>query len=116
MGSFIIEGGHRLKGDLHPQGAKNEALQVLSAVLLTSEKVRMENVPGILDVNKLIEILGDMGVKVQKIDANTYEFQADEINPDFINSKTFIEKAAKLRGSVMFFGAAVGPFRQRVHP
>lgn len=110
MGSFIIEGGHRLKGDLHPQGAKNEALQVLSAVLLTSEKVRMENVPSILDVNKLIEIMEDMGVTVHKIDANTYEFQAHEINPDFINSKTFIDKAAKLRGSVMLLGPLLARF------
>lgn len=110
MGSFIIEGGHRLKGELHPQGAKNEALQVLSAVLLTSEKVRMENIPSILDVNKLIEIIEDLGVKVHKIDDHTYEFQADEINADFITSTTFIEKAAKLRGSVMLLGPLLARF------
>lgn len=110
MGSFIIEGGHRLKGDLHPQGAKNEALQVLSAVLLTAETVRMENVPNIIDVNKLIEILSDMGVKVDKIDANTYEFNASGINPDYITSKDFIDKASKLRGSVMLLGPLLARF------
>lgn len=110
MGSFIIEGGHRLKGDLHPQGAKNEALQVLSAVLLTGETVRMENVPDILDVNKLIEIIGDMGVSVTKIDRSTYEFRADAVNPDYITGRNFIDKAAKLRGSVMLLGPLLARF------
>jgi UDP-N-acetylglucosamine 1-carboxyvinyltransferase len=110
MSSFIIEGGHQLKGDLHPQGAKNEALQVLSAVLLTPETVVMENVPDILDVNKLIEILGDLGVKIRKVDASTYEFKADNINPDYITSKGFIEKATKLRGSVMLLGPLLARF------
>ncbi|MCG9910893.1 MAG: UDP-N-acetylglucosamine 1-carboxyvinyltransferase [Flavobacteriales bacterium] len=110
MSSFIIEGGHQLKGDLHPQGAKNEALQVLSAVLLTPETVVMENVPDILDVNKLIEILGDLGVKIRKVDASTYEFKADNINPDYITSKGFIEKASKLRGSVMLLGPLLARF------
>lgn len=110
MGSFIIEGGHQLKGDLHPQGAKNEALQVLSAVLLTPETIIMENVPDILDVNKLIEILGDMGVKIRKVKNSTYEFKADEINPDYIVSKNFIDKASKLRGSVMLLGPLLARF------
>lgn len=110
MGSFIIEGGHRLTGDLYPQGAKNEALQVLSAVLLTEEKVRMENVPDILDVNKLIEILGDMGVRVTRIDNNTYEFDSSGINPDYITSRGFIDKASKLRGSVMLLGPLLARF------
>jgi len=110
MGSFIIEGGHQLKGDLHPQGAKNEALQVLSAILLTPETIIMENVPDILDVNKLIEILGDMGVKIRKVKNSTYEFKADEINPDYIVSKNFIDKASKLRGSVMLLGPLLARF------
>lgn len=110
MGSFIIEGGHQLKGDLHPQGAKNEALQVLSAVLLTPETIIMENVPDILDVNKLIEILGDIGVKIRKVKNSTYEFKADEINPDYIVSKNFIDKASKLRGSVMLLGPLLARF------
>ena len=110
MGSFIIEGGHRLKGELVPQGAKNEALQVLSAVLLTPETVVMENVPDIIDVNKLIEILGDMGVKIRKVDSSTYEFKADAINPDYIFSKNFIDKASKLRGSVMLLGPLLARF------
>jgi UDP-N-acetylglucosamine 1-carboxyvinyltransferase len=110
MGSFIIEGGQHLKGELTPQGAKNEALQVLSAVLLTTETVVMQNVPDIIDVNKLIEILGDMGVKIRKVDSSTFEFKADAINPDYIFSKNFIDKASKLRGSVMLLGPLLARF------
>lgn len=104
MSSFIVEGGFKLKGEITPQGAKNEALQVLSAVLLTSEKVTIENVPDILDVNKLIEILSSMGVKVRKSGDHSYDFQSDEIDLDYIFSPSFVEKASKLRGSVMLLG------------
>src|SRR5690606_34312089 len=104
MSSFIVEGGFKLKGEITPQGAKNEALQVLSAVLLTSEKVTIENVPDILDVNKLIEILSSMGVKVRKSGDHSYDFQSDEIDLDYIFSPAFVEKASKLRGSVMLLG------------
>lgn len=110
MSSFIVEGGHKLKGEIVPQGAKNEALQVLSAVLLTSEKVRIENVPDILDVNKLIEILSSMGVKVRKAGDHAYEFQSDEIDLDYIFSPAFVEKASKLRGSVMLLGPLLARF------
>lgn len=104
MSSFIVEGGFKLKGEITPQGAKNEALQVLSAVLLTGEKVTIENVPDILDVNKLIEILSSMGVKVRKSGDHSYDFQSDEIDLDYIFSPAFVEKASKLRGSVMLLG------------
>lgn len=104
MSSFIVEGAHKLKGEITPQGAKNEALQVLSAVLLTGDKVTIENVPDILDVNKLIEILSSMGVKVRKSGDHSYDFQSDEIDLDYIFSSAFVEKASKLRGSVMLLG------------
>lgn len=78
MATFKIEGGHKLKGDVYPQGAKNEALQILCAVLLTPEKVRIENIPNIIDVNKLIFILGELGVKIEKHDVNTFTFQAED--------------------------------------
>ena len=86
MGTFKIEGGIQLKGDVQPQGAKNEALQILCAVLLTSEKVRIENIPNIIDVNKLIFILGELGVKIDKHDSNTYTFQADELRLEYLES------------------------------
>ncbi|MGQ3013878.1 MAG: UDP-N-acetylglucosamine 1-carboxyvinyltransferase [Flavobacteriales bacterium] len=110
MSSFIVEGGHKLKGEITPQGAKNEALQVLSAVLLTGEKVTIANIPDILDVNKLIDILANMGVKVRKSGDHTYEFQSDEIDLDYIFSPAFVEKASKLRGSVMLLGPLLARF------
>jgi UDP-N-acetylglucosamine 1-carboxyvinyltransferase len=110
MGSFIIEGGHKLKGEITPQGAKNEALQVLCAVLLTKEKVVMDNIPDIIDVNKLIEILGDIGVKVKKISSKKYEFISDNVQIDYLNSPAFIEKASRLRGSVMLLGPLLARF------
>ena len=85
MESFKIEGGHSLYGSITPQGAKNEALQVLCLVLLTQEKVTIHNVPDILDVNKLIELLGDLGVKIQKLGKGSYSFQADEVNMDYLS-------------------------------
>lgn len=110
MSSFIVEGGFKLKGEITPQGAKNEALQVLSAVLLSAEKVTIENVPDILDVNKLIEILSSMGVKVAKSGDHTFDFQSDEIDLDYIFSPAFVEKASKLRGSVMLLGPLLARF------
>lgn len=104
MSSFEITGGKRLKGELIPQGAKNEALQVISAVLLTPEKVTISNIPDIIDVNKLIDLLRDLGVKVEKTGHEQYTFQADEIDLDYINSEKFKNKGAALRGSIMIVG------------
>ena len=116
MGTFIIEGGHRLKGDITPQGAKNEALQVISAVLLTDEEVVISNVPEILDVHKLIEILMDMGVKVSRRAKGTYVFQADEINPDYLISDEYRAKASGIRGSVMIMGPLLARFGRAFLP
>lgn len=110
MGAFEINGGNQLKGELHPQGAKNEALQILCAVLLTPEVVTIKNVPGIIDVNKLIDLLKDLGVKVKKLDETTYEFQADDIDIEFLNTKEFKKKGAGLRGSVMILGPLLSRF------
>lgn len=110
MASFVIEGGHRLRGDIHPQGAKNEALQVICATLLTSQEVTIENIPDILDVNNLIQLLRDMGVKVAKKGVNAYTFQADNIDLNYIESDEFLKKCAALRGSVMLIGPMVGRF------
>lgn len=115
MAAFVIEGGHRLKGDIHPQGAKNEVLQILCATLLTSEKVTIHNVPDILDVNNLIQLLRDMGVKVSREGVNAYSFQADELDLEFASSEAFLKKCAKLRGSVMLIGAMLGRCGQAVY-
>ena len=103
MAAFIIEGGHPLSGEIQPQGAKNEALQVICATLLTSEKVTIHNIPQIRDVMTLIQLLKDVGVKVAA-DGNTYTFQADELNLDYLQSNEFVQKCAQLRGSVMMIG------------
>jgi UDP-N-acetylglucosamine 1-carboxyvinyltransferase len=103
MASFKIEGGHLLSGEIRPQGAKNEALQVICATLLTSEAVTIHNIPNIRDVNNLIQLLKDIGVKVTK-DGNSYTFQADTLNMAFLQSDEFVEKCAQLRGSVMMIG------------
>ena len=103
MASFKIEGGHLLRGEIRPQGAKNEALQVICATLLTSEAVTIHNIPNIRDVNNLIQLLKDIGVKVTK-DGNSYTFQADALNMAFLQSDEFVEKCAQLRGSVMMIG------------
>ena len=103
MAAFIIEGGHPLSGTIEPQGAKNEALQVICATLLTSEKVTIHNIPHIRDVMNLIQLLKDVGVKVDS-DGNTYTFQADELNLDYLQSNEFVQKCAQLRGSVMMIG------------
>ena len=103
MAAFIIEGGHPLSGTIEPQGAKNEALQVICATLLTSEKVTIHNIPHIRDVMNLIQLLKDVGVKVDS-DGKTYTFQADELNLDYLQSNEFVQKCAQLRGSVMMIG------------
>ncbi|GAB4406286.1 MAG: UDP-N-acetylglucosamine 1-carboxyvinyltransferase [Bacteroidia bacterium] len=110
MEYFIVEGGHRLSGEITPQGAKNEALQILCAVLLTSEPVTIANIPDIVDVNRLIEILRSMGVKVDKLAGDTYTFQSDAIDLDYIRSEAFWQKAQKLRGSIMLVGPMLGRF------
>lgn len=110
MGSFQIEGGHKLKGEITPQGAKNEALQILCAVLLTPEKVIIENIPDILDVNKLIQILGNLGVKVEKLDKGKYSFIADEINLEYLESELFKQEGSSLRGSIMIVGPLLARF------
>jgi UDP-N-acetylglucosamine 1-carboxyvinyltransferase len=110
MGTFIIEGGHRLKGDIHPQGAKNEALQILCAVLLTPEPVIINNVPDIIDVNKLIDLLQNLGVKVTKNSKDSYTFQADAVNMAFLESEEYKVQGRGLRGSIMLVGPLLARF------
>ncbi len=110
MASFKIEGGHKLSGSITPQGAKNEVLQILCAVLLTPEKVTIHNVPDIIDVNKLIFILGELGVKVNKLSSNTYTFQADEIKLEYLESPDFKRDGSSLRGSIMLVGPMLARF------
>ena len=110
MGRFIIEGGHRLSGEITPQGAKNEALEVISAVLLTADPVVISNVPEILDVKNLIDLLKGMGVKVQRLEKGTYRFQADEVDTAYIETEEFVKKCAALRGSVMVVGPLLSRF------
>lgn len=114
MASFVIEGGHQLKGDIYPQGAKNEALQIICATLLTDKEVRIENVPDILDVNNLIQLLRDMGVKVAKENIDTYTFQADNIDLKYLESDEFITKCSRLRGSIMLIGPLVTRFGKAI--
>lgn len=116
MSSFVIEGGHKLSGTIRPQGAKNEALQVISAVLLTKEKVKISNIPEILDVRNLILLLEGMGVKVTRHEKGVYTFQADEIDTDYIASADFVGKCAKLRGSVMVVGPLLARFSRAYFP
>jgi UDP-N-acetylglucosamine 1-carboxyvinyltransferase len=108
--AFEIQGGKRLKGEITPQGAKNEALQVISAVLLTDQKVIISNIPDIKDVNKLIELLGDMGVIVERLGDDTYSFEAKDIDLDFFQSDTFKDKGGSLRGSIMIVGPLLARF------
>jgi len=110
MGSFIVEGGHKLSGDVIPQGAKNEALQILCGVLLTSEEMIIRNVPNIVDINKLIGLLRDLGVKVTQLNENDYSFKADEVNLDYLESEEFKKKGASLRGSIMIVGPLLARF------
>ena len=110
MASFIIEGGHPLQGTITPQGAKNEALQVICASLLTREPVTISNIPDILDVNNLIRLLKEIGVKVKRNGRNDYTFQAYELNLDYLDSVDFVKKCASLRGSVLMIGPLLGRF------
>jgi UDP-N-acetylglucosamine 1-carboxyvinyltransferase len=110
MGTFQIEGGHALSGEIKPQGAKNEALQILCAVLLTPEKVIINNIPDIIDVNKLITLLKNLGVKVEKIGKGSYSFQSDDINLEYLESEAFKTEGSGLRGSIMIVGPLLGRF------
>ena len=114
MESFIIEGGHRLSGTITPQGAKNEALEVICATLLTEDEVVISNVPDILDVNNLILLLKDMGVKVSLRAKGEYAFRADELNLDYLQSDEFVRKCSSLRGSVLMIGPLLGRFGRAV--
>ncbi len=110
METFIIEGGHPLSGTITPQGAKNEALEVICATLLTDEEVRINNIPDILDVNNLIQLLRDIGVKVTRHSRNDYTFQADQLNLDYLGCDEYVKKCSALRGSVLLMGPLLGRF------
>ena len=110
MEAFLIEGGHPLSGTIVPQGAKNEALEVICATLLTDEEVLIKNIPDILDVNNLIKLLMDIGVKVHKLGVGEYSFKADELKLDYLSSDEFVQKCAALRGSVLMIGPLLGRF------
>jgi len=116
MHSFEVTGGKKLKGEIIPQGAKNEALQIISAVLLTPEKITIRNIPDILDVNLLIELLGEMNVKIERPERSTCSFQADDVNIDYLHSEVFRKKSGKLRGSVMLAGPLLSRFRKAFIP
>jgi len=116
MSSFLIEGGHRLSGDIYPQGAKNEALQVICATLLTAEKVEIHNIPDILDIRNLVDLLIRMGVKTARLSENAYSFQADNINLEYIETEEFINKSAALRGSLLLLGPMLGRFGKTILP
>ena len=110
MASFVIEGGHSLPGDIYPQGAKNEVLQIICATLLTAEEVTVHNIPDILDVNNLIQLMRDMGVSVSKKDIDTYSFQAADVDFAYLESDAFLKRCSSLRGSVMLVGPMVARF------
>src|SRR5690606_8080889 len=116
MNAFEIHGGKPLKGEIIPQGAKNEALQILSAVLLTEEKMTISNIPDIKDVNKLIDLLGSLGVATTKINKDTYEFEAKNINTDYFTSEEFKQKGGGLRGSIMIVGPLLARFGKAAIP
>ena len=110
MSSFIIEGGRKLSGEIEPQGAKNEALQILCAVLLSPEKITINNLPDIVDINILIDLLSDLGVKIQKLSPISYTFKSDEINLDYLTSDEFKTKGTRIRGSIMIVGPLLARF------
>jgi UDP-N-acetylglucosamine 1-carboxyvinyltransferase len=116
MDAFEIIGGKRLKGEITPQGAKNEALQILCAVLLTPEPVIIKNIPDIIDVNKLIDLLKDFGVDIQKIDTSVYKFQAKDVNVGYLETESFRKKAAALRGSIMILGPLLARYGKAKMP
>lgn len=114
MNAFEVTGSRKLKGEIHPQGAKNEALQVISAVLLTEEEVVIKNIPDILDVSRLITLLEALGVKIKQLDKHTYSFKSDDVNTDFLYSEDFREKGGALRGSIMIAGPMLARFKKAV--
>jgi UDP-N-acetylglucosamine 1-carboxyvinyltransferase len=116
VNSFEVIGGKKLKGEIIPQGAKNEALQIISAVLLTPEKVTISNIPDILDVNLLIELLGEMGVRIDRPQRDTCTFQADSVDVDFLRSDAYLKKSGRLRGSVMVAGPMLARYRKAYIP
>jgi len=116
MAIFEVRGGNKLQGEITPQGAKNEALQILSAVLLTAEPVIVNNVPDIIDVNLLIELLNEMNVKIEKLGANSYRFQADEVDVEYLQSEAYFKKSGRLRGSVMLAGPLLARFKKAYLP
>lgn len=116
MASFVIEGGHPLSGEITPQGAKNEALQVICATLLTDQKVIIHNIPNILDVNNLIELLGNIGVRIEKLTEHSYSFQANAIDKKIFDTPAYYKKSASLRGSVMLVGPLIGRFGHAIIP
>lgn len=116
MASFIIEGGCKLNGEIVPQGAKNEALQIICAVLLTPEEVIIENIPDILDINNLIALLSEMGVETRRLNENTWSFKAENVDLDYLETPEFLKKSASLRGSVMIIGPLVARFGKALLP
>src|SRR5215831_892759 len=116
MNSFEVNGGRKLSGEIIPQGAKNEALQIISAVILTPEKVTVSNIPDILDVNLLIELLTEMNVKVERVQKDTCVFQANDVNMDYLHSEKFRNKSGRLRGAVMLAGPMLARFRKAFIP
>ena len=110
MNSFEVTGGKKLSGSITPQGAKNEALQIISAVLLTAEEVTITNIPDILDVNLLIELLAEMGVKIRRTDRHTCTFKSDAVDIDYLHNELFRKKSGRLRGSVMIAGPMLCTF------
>ncbi len=116
MSIFEVQGGKKLSGEITPQGAKNEALQIISAVLLTADEVMINNIPDIIDVNLLIELLREMNVKVNRIDAHTYSFKADDVNVDYLQSSSYHQKSGRLRGSVMLAGPLLARFKKAYLP
>ncbi len=116
MGIFEVIGGNKLNGEITPQGAKNEALQILSAVLLTAEPIEINNIPNIIDVNLLIELLKEMNVKVEKTGPNSYRFQADDVNVEYLQSEDYFKKSGRLRGSVMLAGPLLSRFKKAYLP
>src|SRR5258705_6135431 len=116
LSSFEVIGGKKLKGEITPQGAKNEALQVISAVLLTASKVTIHNIPDILDVNLQIELLGELGVKIDRTDRHTCIFQGDDIDTEYLKSEAYHKKSGRLRGSVMLAGPMLPRFKKAFMP
>ena len=114
MPAFIIEGGHPLSGTITPQGAKNEALQIICATLLTQERVVINNIPDILDIRNLIQLLKDIGVNVERLSRNDYAFEAKELNLSYLESDDFLQKSASLRGSVMMIGPLLARYGKAI--